>query len=212
MVASVANTDARSRLATLGWTGLCFALVGATVACGDDGAASGTESETELGTGSTGDSVVTTVSGETGGTTGDAETDSADSTGEPPVPPVNEPPVAVFTAEPVSGMAPLDVALDGSMSTDADGTIVAYDWDFGEGSEGDGQTTDASYAAAGCFDIQLTVTDDDGATATASQTIVVVDQPAAKHPTFHSTWHHCPAQSCRETWRPTKARHTSRAR
>ena len=88
-------------------------------------------------------------------------------------PPVNEAPSAVFTATP-SG---LDVAFDGSGSADGDGSIVSYEWDFGDGSSGTGETASHSYGAGGTFSVTLTVTDDDGAATSVSQDVTVDDDP-----------------------------------
>ncbi len=68
------------------------------------------------------------------------------------------------------------ITLDGSGSTDPDGTLVLYEWDL----DGDGQYDDASgvtaafsSASAGAFTIGLRVTDDDGATGTDIATVTV---------------------------------------
>lgn len=153
------------------------------VACGDDGSAAGTE--TDGGSSSTGaPAAVTTVANDdtTSGDDGGSSDEGVDSTGEPPAPPPNEPPTAVLEATPTNGQAPLTVDLDGSASSDPDGEIAAHNWDLGDGNNTVGATSQASYDAAGCYDIQLTVTDDDGAMATAAETIVVVDQLAAGKP------------------------------
>jgi PKD repeat protein len=86
------------------------------------------------------------------------------------------PPIASFTANPTVGEAPLTVNFDASSSSDPGGTIVIYEWDFGDGSTGTGITYTHEYTTSGIFPITLTVTDDGGATDTA-QTIILVDQP-----------------------------------
>ena len=48
-------------------------------------------------------------------------------------PPVNQAPVASFTASPVSGVVPLPVSFDASGSSDTDGSIATYAWNFGDG-------------------------------------------------------------------------------
>ncbi|GEM_PF-2327237 len=68
--------------------------------------------------------------------------------------------------------------LNGSSSSDSDGSIVDYAWDFGDGSTGSGSTTSHTWAAAGTYTITLTVTDDDGATDVDSTSITVTAQPA----------------------------------
>ena len=86
---------------------------------------------------------------------------------------INQSPTAIFTADPTMGTVPLEVSFDASGSSDADGMIVAYEWNFGDGTTGEGVTTTHVYSMPGTYTVVLTVTDDDGATATASQTITV---------------------------------------
>lgn len=86
----------------------------------------------------------------------------------------NTPPVARVDATPESGAAPLQVSLDGSASSDSDGSIQSFRWDFGDGSgEATGQTVDHTFGAVGTYQVRLTVTDDDGATGTSTVTVTV---------------------------------------
>ncbi len=85
--------------------------------------------------------------------------------------PPNQPPSASFTAAPTSGPAPLSVSFDASASSDTDGSIASYSWNFGDGANGSGATASHVYSTSGTFTATLTVTDDDGAMATASSTI-----------------------------------------
>jgi len=84
----------------------------------------------------------------------------------------NQPPTAVISADPTSGTAPLAVAFNGSGSTDLDGTITSYAWNFGDGTTGTGVTVSHAYNVAGTFTVTLTVTDNGNATGTASTVIV----------------------------------------
>lgn len=83
-------------------------------------------------------------------------------------------PVASFTATPESGQVDLNVSFDGSASNDPDGTIVSYDWDYGDGNNGTGVTSGHTYTVAGTYTAVLTVTDDEGAIHAASTEIVVL--------------------------------------
>ena len=94
------------------------------------------------------------------------------------VAPVNQAPVASFQPS-VSG---LSVAVDASASSDPDGTIAGFAWDFGDGSQGTGATASHTYAAAGTYAVKLTVTDDKGATAVSSQTVTAVAAPGNQSP------------------------------
>ena len=88
-------------------------------------------------------------------------------------PPPNAAPTAAFT----STMSHLGVALDGSGSTDTDGTLTSFAWNFGDGTTGAGATTSHTYTAAGTYDVTLTVTDDDGATNSVAKKVTVTSPP-----------------------------------
>ena len=70
------------------------------------------------------------------------------------------------------------ITFDGSGSMD-DGTIVAYEWDFGDGSTGLGVNPTHTYGAAGTFTITLTVTDDGtpALSGSATTTATITDVP-----------------------------------
>lgn len=85
----------------------------------------------------------------------------------------NQPPSASFTMTPESGETPLAVAFDGSPSTDPDGSIAAYDWDFGDGKTGAGIRVTHTYIRPGTIRVTLKVTDDRGAVGTASADVVI---------------------------------------
>jgi len=89
----------------------------------------------------------------------------------------NQPPVAVASANPTSGNAPLAVSFNGTGSHDPDGSIASYSWAFGDGGTGSGATTSHTYQNAGSYTAVLTVTDNLGATGTNSVGITVSPNP-----------------------------------
>ena len=92
-------------------------------------------------------------------------------------PPANKPPHAAFAITPPSVSGSLQVAVDGSGSSDPDGTIASYAWSFGDGGSATGATASHTYLAAGTFTITLTVTDNSGAKGTATQQVTVPIPP-----------------------------------
>ena len=93
----------------------------------------------------------------------------------------NTPPTASFTTSVTSGVAALRVVMDASASSDREGPIAAYSWDFGDGSgTATGVTAVHLYRSAGNFAVTLTVTDRKGATASASRTITVAPNTPPK--------------------------------
>jgi PKD repeat protein len=91
-------------------------------------------------------------------------------------PPTNQLPVA-RPGGPYTGSTGQTVAFDGSASTDPDGSLVSYQWDFGDGNSGNGATATHAYAGPGSYTVALTVTDNRGAAATASTTVSIVVPP-----------------------------------
>jgi PKD repeat protein len=93
--------------------------------------------------------------------------------------PGNVAPTAVITATPTSGTAPLTVSFSGSGSTDSDGSIVGWSWNFGDGTTGSGATVSHVYSSAGSYIAVLQVTDSGGLTAVKSTMITVGAPPVA---------------------------------
>lgn len=92
----------------------------------------------------------------------------------------NIPPVAVASIDPYLAPIGTEFTFDRSASYDPDGTIVSYEWDFGDGCStiSSEPTAYHSYDLPGLYNVTLTVTDDMGAQSTDSVMAVVYD-PAA---------------------------------
>jgi len=104
---------------------------------------------------------------------------------EPPSPPprrpyhprVNIPPTADASAgETYQGSVGKEITFNGSNSSDLDGTITEWFWEFGDGTNGTGEITTHNYSTPGTYNVTLTVTDNKGDTGTY-ETTVTVDQP-----------------------------------
>ena len=92
----------------------------------------------------------------------------------------NRPPVAVATASPTTGAAPLTVNFDGGGSSDPDGDILGYAWDLdGDGAYDDSTATRPTwtYTADGSYAVKLPVTDPGGLSGTATVTVAVGNTP-----------------------------------
>jgi PKD repeat protein len=141
----------------------------------------------DFGDGMTGSGEMTTHSYATAGiklvtlTVTDAQglkdTETAEVTAtEPP-----KPPVASF----IWSADYLVAAFDGSASTDPDSMIVAWDWDFGDGMVGSGETVSHTYAMAGTYTVVLKVTDSQTLWDEESKSVTVTANPP---PVAAFTW------------------------
>ena len=101
--------------------------------------------------------------------------------------PTNTAPVASFTFSPAAPAVGGWVQFDGTGSTDPDGTIASYAWNFGDGGTDAGGTVWHRYSAAGTFTVTLTVTDNDGATHTTSRVVQVGEINVAPSAAFTIT-------------------------
>jgi hypothetical protein len=92
--------------------------------------------------------------------------------------------VARLTVTPSSGAAPLGVTANASASSDADGSIASYRFDFGDGTvvgPQSGSTATHTFAA-GTWTVRVTVTDNQGATGSAAATVTATAQSANQAP------------------------------
>ena len=97
----------------------------------------------------------------------------------------NKAPVANATAS----CANLTCAFDGTTSSDPDGTVASYAWNFGDSSTGTGSKPNHGYAKAGTYDYTLTVTDDRGAASPAFSGSVTVTAPTTPPIAFTAAAH-----------------------
>jgi thermitase len=113
---------------------------------------------------------------------GTTDTDSVTITVNPPAP--NSPPVANAGADRAvtdnDGNGTESVTLNGSGSSDSDGSIMSYQWYEGSVVAATGATPTASFSV-GTHTLTLLVTDDDGATATDSVVVTVNPPPPSIH-------------------------------
>lgn len=105
---------------------------------------------------------------------------------ESPAAPPPEPPVAIISATPLAGDAPLEVAFSAERSFHQNtrgGSIDARTWDFGDGSPAvEGWYVAHTYRTPGDYTVTLTVTDDRGLSGTATVLIVVASPPLLRPP------------------------------
>lgn len=85
----------------------------------------------------------------------------------------NQAPSAVASVSLASGDVLTTFQFDGAASSDPDGTITNYQWNFGDGGNATGALSTHQYTQPGIYTVVLTVTDNLGATATTTLTINV---------------------------------------
>lgn len=95
-----------------------------------------------------------------------------------PVRVANALPTASFSAK----VDDLKASVDAGASKDSDGTISSYRWDFGDGASATGRTASHSYGKSGTYAIRLTVTDNDGSTATTTRNVTATAPKPTTNP------------------------------
>ena len=123
----------------------------------------------------------------------------------------NQAPVAAFTVT----VNNLDLTVDGSSSTDPDGTVASYAWNFGDGTTGTGaKPATHTYATAGTRTVTLTVTDNAGGTNTVTQPVTATAPPVEqgaggrRSPPRPPTWHGSRGRHARPPIRTAPSRPT----
>lgn len=89
---------------------------------------------------------------------------------------VNDPPIAEPNG-PYSGSKGETITFDGSGSTDEEGPIASYNWNFGDGNSGSGVSPTHSYSTAGTYTVTLIVNDGSLDSTPVSTTAVINDIP-----------------------------------
>jgi PKD repeat protein len=87
------------------------------------------------------------------------------------------------TARITSTCSALRCDFEGAGSSDPDGSIASYAWTFGDGQSSTATNPSHTYASAGTYNVSLKVTDDKGATNTATKSVSVTN-PAASGISF----------------------------
>ena len=87
----------------------------------------------------------------------------------------NQAPTASFQASTTSAEVGEVINFDGTESSDPDGTIAEYRWNFGSGVEQTGATAAHAYTSSGDFLVVLTVTDNEGAQGFATLSVTVAE-------------------------------------
>jgi PKD repeat protein len=93
----------------------------------------------------------------------------------------NSPPLAAFSYTPVSTNTTTTVQFsDGS--SDPDGSVVKWRWDFGDGTNSNERNPLHEYQSATIYQVALTVTDNDGSTNSITQNVVIIAVPLSDNP------------------------------
>jgi glucose/arabinose dehydrogenase len=91
----------------------------------------------------------------------------------------NQAPVALVSANPTSGPAPLNVAFSSAGSMDPEGQPITYSWDFGDGTSSTAANPNHTYSQPGSYVVRLTVSDGVNSSLSTPQTIAVGNPPTA---------------------------------
>ena len=101
---------------------------------------------------------------------------------QPSIQAPNQAPTANFTQTCVG----LSCSFDGTLSSDTDGSIASYSWDFGDGSPIEtGSNPNHVFPSGASYPVKLTVTDNDGSPAQVTKSVVVA--PIASQVAFRTS-------------------------
>src|SRR5205823_11955011 len=85
----------------------------------------------------------------------------------------NQPPIAAISATPGIAYAPATISVSAAGSSDPDGTIASSVISFGDGTSATGLTASHKYSSAGVYMLTATVTDNLGASSSASTSVTI---------------------------------------
>lgn len=103
------------------------------------------------------------------------ESDTTDNSRAGPTVTLNRVPTARFNITPTTPVAGQAAQFDATTSNDPDGSIITYEWLFGDGSTAGEKTVTHTYTSPGTYNVTLTVTDNDGDVATTHQLVTVTE-------------------------------------
>ncbi|MBF0201470.1 MAG: PKD domain-containing protein [Desulfamplus sp.] len=89
---------------------------------------------------------------------------------------VNDAPTVSIRTSTIQGASPLAVTFT-AVAWDSDGVILSYQWDFGDGNQGNGEEVTHTYEGSGLYRATLTVTDNKGARSSASTNVDILNAP-----------------------------------
>ena len=113
----------------------------------------------------------------------------------PASPPANGAPTASFVGSPSVGSAPLEVHADATESSDPDGDVLLYEWDFGDGTTGFGVSVSHTYTVLNPYTVTLTVSDAAGAQSTSTFNVNVSVARPRRHLLRHGRVHESEAHA-----------------
>jgi hypothetical protein len=87
----------------------------------------------------------------------------------------NQLPSAVFSKSPDSVKVGETVYFNGGLSSDLDGRVVNWEWNFGDGATARGEKANHVYAKAGTYTVTLKITDDDGGSNACEETVTITE-------------------------------------
>ena len=88
-----------------------------------------------------------------------------------------QPPAASFIYSPIKPYINGTISFDATSSSDSNGSIIGYEWDFGDGEAGYGKVVTHSYTQVGEYPVKLKITDNDGLTDSTQQTVPITLRP-----------------------------------